>query len=451
MKESVFEVLRIEGLNRLEIHYDWKTDRFVLCAGREWDLETDFSQYNRQFTVLTLRAEDGRFCNHRETLGLFAKHGLAGHLEKIKTLMRKGRHILLDCYYNQKLGIRFTNNVHSDKRGLNNLHSSLLMGGIRRHEPEEDEIDVLIDGMNLGRGMTFKNIMAGLPMGGCKVTVQMDPVDLENLQQVGFLAFANDRSRNTTGPDMRFPPELADVMKAHFSLHITGGPKGPLGPTGTPTAHGTHMAVRQGARFLWGSDSLRGRTIALQGLGAVGFPLAEDYLRDGARLIVCDLDPARIKELRDTHPADVIEVVEPSAILGAAADIFSPCAGGGVLNQSNIPGLKFPIIMGAANNVLQASSQEEECAHADTLAAQGILYQVEWVHNIAGVMAGYEEYVHQQGASASRLMEKVGKLCTEKTWENLNEAKREGITPTMRAYLSVEREVYGGQDEHGRA
>lgn len=443
MKESVFEVLRQEGLNHLEIHYDWKTDQFILYAGREWDSETDFSQYNQRFTVLTLRARDGRFCNSEEIHSLFGKHGLTGHLEKIKTLMRKGRHILLDCYDNERLGIRFTNNIHSDKRGINNRHSSLLMGGIRRHEPDEDEIDVLIDGMNLGRGMTFKNIMAGLPMGGCKVTVQMDPLDLGNLEQIGFLAFANDRSRNTTGPDMRFPPELADVMKSHFSLHITGGPNGPLGPTGTPTAHGTHMAVKQGARFRWGSDSLRGRTIAVQGLGAVGLPLAEDYIRDGARVIVCDLDPARVRELRERNPGAAIEVVEPAAILGVDADIFSPCAGGGVLNTSNIPGLRFPIIMGAANNVLQASSQEEECALADTLAAQGILYQVEWVHNIAGVMAGYEEYIHQKDASTSRLMEKVGKLCTEKTWENLNEAKREGITPTKRAYLSVEREVYG--------
>jgi leucine dehydrogenase len=68
---------------------------------------------------------------------------------------------------------------------------------------------------------------------------------------------------------------------------------------------------------------------------------------------------------------------------------------------------------------------------------------VEWVHNIAGVMAGYEEYVNQEKASMARLMEKVGKLCTEKTWNNLVEAKREGITPTKRAYLAVEREVYG--------
>ena len=135
--------------------------------------------------------------------------------------------------------------------------------------------------------------------------------------------------------------------------------------------------------------------------------------------------------------------MEPSAILNVDADIFSPCAVGGILDAGNIPGLKFRMVMGPANNVLKASSQEEEYVLADLLAARGILYQVEWRHNIAGVMAGYEEYVHQQNASMERLMEKVGALCTEKTWENLNEAKREGITPTKRAYMVAEREVYG--------
>lgn len=443
MRQSIFEVLRLEGLNHMEIHYDWRSGRFVLYAAREWDPETPFREYNRRFTVFSLRASDGLFFNSAQTEALFAKHGLSAHLDKIKELMRKGRHILLDAYFNEQLGIRFTNHIHSDKRGLNNRRSSLLMGGIRRHETDEDEIDVFVDGMNLGRGMTFKNVAAGLPMGGCKITVQMEPVDLENMDQVGFLSYANDRTRNTTGPDMRFPPDLADVMKEHFSLHITGGPKGPLGPTGTPTAHGAHMAVKQGARFLWGSDSLEGKRIAVQGLGAVGFPLAEDFIRDGAKLVVCDLDPTAVRLLKEKHPEASIEAVDPSAILHVEADIFAPCAVGGVLDERVISDLKFKIVMGPANNVLKASSQEEEYRLAKMLAERGILYQVEWYHNIAGVMAGYEEYVHQNEASMERLMEKVGALCTEKTWENLNEAAKEGVTPTERAYGSVEREVYG--------
>jgi len=446
MRESVFEVLRTEGLNRLRIHYDWRRDAFSLYAAREWDVDTPFARYNAAFTVWTLTPSQGRYLNDAETEGAFQRHGMAPHLAKVKELMRKGRHILLDCYYHEGLDIRFVNHIHSDKRGINNRRSSLVMGGIRRHEPGEDEIDVFVDGMNLGRGMTFKNVAAGLPMGGCKTTVQMDPVDLEDLDQVGFLAYATDRTRNTAGPDMNFPPELADVVNEHFSLHFAGGPRGPLGPTGTPTAHGVHMAVRQGARFLWGSESLAGKSIAVQGLGAVGFPLASAYLADGVQLIVCDRDAATVERFLAAHPGAPVRVVDPAEILGVEADILSPAAGGGILTAENIPTLRFKLIMGGANNVLRASSQEEEIALAELLAERGIVYQVDWWHNIAGVMAGYEEYVYQREARADRLMEKVGKLCAESTWENLNAARRKGITPTEQAYRTVEREVYGERE-----
>ncbi len=443
MSESVFDVLRAEDLNRLQIRYDWRRDVFNLWAAREWDADTRFAGYNTAFTAWTLASSRGRSMNHEKVTRAFEERGIAPHLARIQELMRKGRHILLDCYHHEGLDIRFVNHIHSDRRGLNNRRSSLVMGGIRRHEPGEDEIDVFIDGLNLGRGMTFKNVAAHLPMGGCKTTVQMPPVDLGDLETVGFLAYATDRTRNTAGPDMGFPPELADVVNQHFSRHFVGGPKGPLGPTGTPTSHGVQAAVKQAARFFWGSESLAGKTIAVQGLGAVGFHLAGAYLKDGARLIVCDRDPAAVRAFTDAHPGAPIEVVAPDEILGVEADVLSPAAAGGLLTAENIPTLRFKIIMGGANNVLKASSQEEEITLARLLAGHGVLYQVDWWHNIAGVMAGYEEYVLQDEARLDRLLEKVGALCSESTWENLNEASRQGITPTENAYRTVERHVYG--------
>lgn len=443
MRQSVFTVLRAEGLNRLRIHHDWRTGAFRLHAAREWDPETPFRSYNTTFTAQTLCAAASRALGHAEVEAAFERHGLSEYLSAIEALMRKGRHVLLDCFDHEPLDIRFVNHVHSDRRGLNNGRSSLVMGGIRRHDPDEPELAVFVDGMNLGRGMTFKNVAAGLPMGGCKTTVQMSPVNLDDLDQVGFLAFATDRTRNTAGPDMGFPPELADVVNRHFSMNFVGGPAGPLGPTGTPTAHGVHMAVKEAARFLWGSGDLAGRTIAVQGLGAVGFPLAGEYLREGARLVVCDRDPRAVEALRQAHPGAPLGVVAPEEILEVEADIFSPAAGGGLLNASTIPRLRVAVVMGGANNVLEASSEEEEIALAQQLARRGILYQVDWWHNIGGVMAGYEEYVHRERASRDRLVEQVRRRCAERTRENLAEARREGITPTERAYRVVDTDVYG--------
>ena len=81
MKKSIFEILRLERLNRMEIHYNWRTDKFVLYSAREWSPDTAFRNYNKTFTVTTLRTSDGRYCGHAETEALFAKHGLAGHLD----------------------------------------------------------------------------------------------------------------------------------------------------------------------------------------------------------------------------------------------------------------------------------------------------------------------------------------------------------------------------------
>ena len=108
-----------------------------------------------------------------------------------------------------------------------------------------------------------------------------------------------------------------------------------------------------------------------QGLGAVGFYLAEDYLKEGAELIVCDMDEKAIKALKEAHPESSIESVDPNEIYFVDADIFSPCAIGGILTKERIKQMKFKLIMGPANNQLKASSQEEEYELARELDKAG--------------------------------------------------------------------------------
>jgi leucine dehydrogenase len=441
-KESLFTVLIKEGLNRFQIHYDWRTDQAVLYSAREWDDYIQWCEYNKSFTVFSPLTRDARFCNDLETRGLFQKYGLMDYLERVIGLMRKGRHIMLDGYYLKSKDIRFICHVHSVKCGINNRSQAVVMGGIRRHEPEEEEIDVIIDGMNLARGMSFKNVAAMVPCGGCKITVQAKPVDLSDLDEVGFLAYANDRCRNTTGPDMRYPPELADVVKKHFSLGFAGAANGPLGPSGGPTAYGTYHAMKQAAKFVFGSESLKGKTVAIQGLGAVGHVLAEYLIQEDARLIVCDSDEKTIRGLKEKYPEQSISVVDPEDIYYVDADIFSPSAIGGIITKERIPGMKFKIILGGANNQLKASSQEEEYDLARELEKAGITFQVAWWHNIGGVMSGYEEFVNQEKADIKTLYTKIEELCSKQTWSNLSMAKELGITPTEMAYKTVEDKIY---------
>ncbi len=443
MKESLFDVLRDEGLNRIRIHYDWHTDRAVLYTAREWEDDMAWREYNRRFTIYSVLTDNAVYHNDRESRALFEKHGLSDYLERVIGLMRKGRHQRFEGFYWKKKDIRFMNHIHSVNLGIHNRSQTVVMGGIRRHEPHEDEFDVIVDGMNLGRGMSFKNVAAHVPCGGCKITVHAAQVDLDDLDEVGFLAYANDCTRNTTGPDMNYPAELADVVRAHFSFGFAGGVRGFLGTTGRPTAWGTYHAMKQAVAFLEGSDSLAGKRIAVQGLGSVGSHLAEYYLQEGASLLVTDMLPQAVEAFQKTHAGGSVEVVSPEEIYFVDADLFSPCAHGGILTEDRIARMGFRVIAGPANNQLRASSQEEEYTMARRLSDAGILFVLDWWQNIGGVMTGWEEYVHQGKADMGALMDRIERICRDETWRLLEEARKAGVTPTEMAYRMVEETIYG--------
>ena len=296
--------------------------------------------------------------------------------------------------------------------------------------------------MNLGRAESHKHVAAGLHYGGGKITVQADPVDLEDQKELGFLSYALDRVRFFTGPDMRYPVELADAM-APFTCYITAGLKNnPIGPSGDPTAWGVTAAMKEAVKFKFGKDSLEGLKIAVMGLGAVGFPQAGYLIENGADLIVCDLDPKAIQQLKEKYPEANIEVVDANEILNVEADILCPCAIGGFLTEEVIDNLKVKMVFGAANNQLHATNIEEEIILAKRLAARDILYQECWIQNIGGVMSGAVMY--RDGANADRqaLMDRAYQVCGERTKINLQEAKELGITPTENAYRSVESKIY---------
>ncbi len=274
-------------------------------------------------------------------------------------------------------------------------------------------MDTIIDGLNLARGMSFKNIAAGIPFGGCKSVVVCPPVDLEDMETLGFIAYCIDRTRSFTGPDMGLSPSLADVMNEKFSRNFGGGLKGNIGPRGAPTAYGNLLAIQAACEFLDGSPSLAGKTAAVMGVGSVGGNLARYLLAEGAGLLVSDAHaPTLDAFLASLGGADRsrVSVVAAEHMLAQEADVFAPCAVGGILDETTIPGLRFRMILGSANNVLKASSQEEEIRLAGLLKAAGVLYQVEWVQSVGGVLSGIETYL--RGPEAS--MDHVHQVCRER-------------------------------------
>lgn len=247
---------------------------FDLRLSRDWDPDLRWDEYARSFFVDQVPCRGPRVLCDASARAHLEERGAGAALGRFEELMSAGRHEMVVMHVHAGLGVRTVNHVHSSAAGANNGHHAIRAGGLRRHEASEPERDVLIDGLNLGRGMSFKNAAAQIPFGGCKMTVQCEPFALDDLPRLGFLAHCIDAGHFFTGPDMGFSPELADALRARFTRNIVGGPGGAMGPTGTPTARGTFLAVRECARFRWATVDLAGKRVLVQGLGAVGLPLA---------------------------------------------------------------------------------------------------------------------------------------------------------------------------------
>jgi leucine dehydrogenase len=442
--DSVFNILAKEGLTTLEIFYNRQEDKFTLRGMKEWEESVKWDKYMVDFTPEDILTDDYRSTGTKALVRAFSNLGLEDHLRRIENLLREGKHHGIEFYHNRRLNIRVVYCKSVNTPGIRNKRHAIRAGGIRRHEPDEPEIDALTDGLNLARAMSYKNALAGIPYGGSKIVVQCAPVDLSDFETLGFLAYIIDKTRSFTGPDMGFEPAMADIMRERFTKAITGGIKSPLGPTGGVTAYGGYLAIKEACDFVYGNRSLNGRQIALQGLGACGHPLAEYLLREGAILIVSDIDRSKVDKLQRAWNTGVVKSVPPEDIYTVTADIFAPCAVGGIITADIIGKFKFDIIMGLANNQIRATSQEGEIEIARQLARAGILFVVEWAYNVAGVLTGWAEYIFGEEASFAKIKPLIELICRDNLRKLLDEAKRVDKTPTELIYDKVKDAIYSG-------
>ncbi len=442
--DSVFNVLAEKGLTTLEVFYNRQEDKFLLRGMKEWEESVKWDKYTADFTYEDILTDAYRSVGTKALARAFSSLGLEDYLRRIENLLREGKHHGIEFYHNRRLNIRVMYCKGVNTTGIRNKRHAIRAGGIRRHEPDEPEIDVLMDGLNLARAMSYKNALAGIPYGGSKIVVQCAPVDLNDFETLGFLAYVIDRTRSFTGPDMGFEPAMADIMREKFTKAITGGVKSPLGPTGGVTAYGGYLAIKEACDFVYGSRSLNGRQIAIQGLGACGYPLAEYLLREGATLIVSDIDMSKVEKLQRTWNTDIVKSVYLEDIYTVKADIFAPCAVGGIITEDILSKFKFDIIMGLANNQLRATSREGEIKIARQLAGVGILFVVEWAYNVAGVLTGWAEYIFGEEASFAKIKPRIELICRDNLRKLLDEAKKMDKTPTEMLYAKIEEAIYSG-------
>ena len=275
-------------------------------------------------------------------------------------------------------GLRAIIAVHSTHRGP-------AAGGCRWWHYADDAA-ALTDALRLSRGMSYKNAMAGLPMGGGKGVVFKDGPKTEALLEAFGAAIETLGGRYVTAEDVGMTDADMTVIARrtrHVSgLPVAGGAAG--GNPGPSTAQGVFVGMRAAVRHALGRDDFTGVHVAIQGLGSVGGGVAERLKAAGAELTVADVDDARAVAMAQALGARHVGV---DAIMTIAADVFSPNALGAILDERSIAALDVKVVAGAANNQLATP------ADGARLTARGILYAPDYVINAGGIINVVAEYL----------------------------------------------------------
>ena len=278
-------------------------------------------------------------------------------------------------------------------RGIIAIHSTALgpaVGGTRLWNYECEKA-ASVDALRLSRAMSYKNALAGVPFGGGKAVIFKGGTGIDREQ----LFLAHGRFVQSLGGQFITAEDIgtrpSDMEYVRRETRWVAGLPGGSGDPSPMTALGVFRAMEACAKHRWGSPNLANRTVAIQGCGSTGFHLAGKLHEAGAHLVVTDIDVAQLRRVVNEFQATP---VAPDDIYASDADIFAPCAFGGVVNETTIPQLKAEIIVGSANNQLCSD------ADGDALAALGILYAPDCVANSGGIINGCRELLGWDSAKA---------------------------------------------------
>lgn len=337
-------------------------------------------------------------------------------------LMEKFGHEQIVFCYDKVSGLKAIIGIHNTTLGP-------ALGGTRMW-PYAAEEDALLDAVRLSRGMTYKASAMGLNLGGGKAVIWGDPrADKSEELLRAFGRYVNTlHGRYVTAEDVGTNVEdMAYVMME--TDYVTG--RGDISGDPSPvTAFGVYRGMKAAARTVWGHESLKGKVVAVQGLGKVGYHVCEHVHDEGGRLVVTDINPDNVRRAVQEFKATA---VAPDDIYAAAADIYSPCALGATLNDDTIGQLRCKIVAGAANNQLK------EPRHAQALQERGILYCPDYVINGGGLVNVSEEF-NPSGYNRERAHAKVAGIY-DKLLRIFTIAQTQGITTAQAADVMAEERI----------
>ncbi|HEX3422735.1 MAG TPA: Glu/Leu/Phe/Val dehydrogenase dimerization domain-containing protein [Sphingomicrobium sp.] len=298
-------------------------------------------------------------------------------------------HEAIHFFTDDECGLKAIIAVHS-------THLGPAAGGARFWHYAKDE-EALVDALRLSRGMSYKNAMAGLPLGGGKSVILANEERSKSTDLLHAFGKEVDKlgGRYVTAEDVGM--SVTDMIEVSRSTKFVAGlPNSPGDVGGDPGPHtslGVFLGIKAAVKWALGKDSLSGLHLALQGAGSVATGVALHACAEGAKLSIADVDESKARKLADRAGGTVVSAGE---ILSLEADVLSPCALGAIFDERTIPDLKVPVVAGGANNQL-ATPQDGQ-----RLQARGILYAPDYVINAGGIINVCTEFLGDGDASLVR-------------------------------------------------
>ena len=322
--------------------------------------------------------------------------------------------------------ILFCNDNATGLKAIIAIHNTVLgpsLGGTRMWN-YNNEMEALQDVLRLSRRMTYKSSVAGLNLGGGKAVIIGDAKKIKNealLRRFGKFVDSLG-GKYITAEDVAMTSRDMEIINMETD-HVSGLPEN-MGGSGDPspvTAYGVYVSMKASAKEMWGSDSLAGKKVLVQGIGHVGESLVDHLSKEGAKVYINDISEERLKSAAAKYKA---EVVSADTMFDLDIDVYAPCALGATVNDDTLSKLKCKIICGAANNQLA-----DEKIHGEAVVKKGILYAPDFVVNAGGIINVYYEL---EGYNRERALAHAEKIY-DTTFNLFQLAKKEGIPTYMAA------------------
>jgi len=328
----------------------------------------------------------------------------------------------------------FCQDPPSGLRAIIAIHSTALgpsLGGTRFY-PYGSEQQALDDVLALSAGMTYKNALAQLDLGGGKAVIIGDSATSTEALLRAYGRFVQSLGgRYITACDVGTGVGDMDLIakETDFVVGRSADAGGADDPSGL-TAYGVYQGMRAAAQHVWGTTELRDRTVGVSGVGKVGRTLVGHLVEAGARVVVSDVSESAVRRVRDEYP-DVVVVGDPAALAAADLDIYAPCALGGAVRDDTVDVLRAAVVCGSANNQL------EHAGVGQRLHERGIRFAPDYLVNSGGVIQVSEERHGFDYGRAKRSVEAI----FDSTRDVFALADREGVSPVTAAGRLAERRI----------